>query len=282
MTAEVTIGGGARLSPAPFARGGAGRGARAAVHAHRDAAPHPAFCLRYRRRGGQARPRSARRFLQTARARSAARGGQAPPRRARRGHAALGAALRIYHLYLGDGGAGQRAVPSGGGVAGGADDGPAAARPASGRARPASAGGEEEKDCARHRCSTAPAWRWRRMPRATRCSRPISRPTRPASCAFWWWTAASAPNAPARWSSAWSRPRPTARWRCSACRRRKRLTPSINRIEKRLAEVTDEMRHTEKLDRQSPPARRADRGGRRPGSRRRGERFPLRRQPRLQ
>ena len=60
------------------------------------------------------------------------------------------------------------------------------------------------------------------------------------------------------------------------------LTPSINRIEKRLAEVTDEMRHTEKLVDNHRLLDELTAARRRSGGRRRGERFPLRRQPRLQ
>ena len=147
-------------------------------------------------------------------------GRQAPSRRARRRHLALGAALRIYHLYLGAAVGDRHAVPSGGRVAGGAHGGRCRSRGHCWSRSTCICWPNRRKNLRSRNYSTAPAWRWRRIPTATRCSPPISRPIRQASCASWCSTAAWARSAPARWCSASSSWRPIARWRCSACRRR--------------------------------------------------------------
>ena len=219
MTADVTIKDGGRLTPHPLRAAVLGE-----VHARPFTAietPRRILHFAFDTAGEAAKADRAaladfcaRRGLEPLKA-----GGQAASRRARRRHAALGAALRIHHLYLGAAVGGDDAVPSRRRVAGDADGKPAAAGAAAGGARPASAGRRQEESRSSS-CSTAPAWRWRKMRKAMRCSPPISRPIRPASCASWCSTAALAPSAPARWCSASSNWKPIARWRCSACRRR--------------------------------------------------------------
>ena len=67
MTADVTIKGGAQLEGASLARGDPERSARAAVHGGGDAVPAPAFRLPHRPRGGAGRPRRACRHSATER-----------------------------------------------------------------------------------------------------------------------------------------------------------------------------------------------------------------------
>ena len=80
-----------------------------------------------------------------------------------------------------------------------------------------------------------------------RCSPPISNWTRPASCAFWCSTAGWAPSAPGALVQRIAELETYRTFALLGLPEAQRLSPSINRIEKRLAEVTEEMRRTEKL-----------------------------------
>ena len=279
MTADVTIKDGARLTPHPL---------RAAVLGEVHARPftpietprrilHFAFDT-----AGEAAKADraaladfcARRELEPLQA-----GGQAASRRARRRHAALGAALRIYHLYLGAAVAGRHAVPSRRRVAGGADGEPAAAGAAAGGARSASDGGTR-KDRARAavrprqpggggECRRRRAVRHRLPGRSGRLrAHPGARPRlgtrarRRAGAAHR--RTGNLPHAgaarPARGAAADAVDQPHR----DAARRSHRGNAAHRQT-----------------DRQSPPARRIDRARRRTGSGRGGEPVPLRRQPRL-